>query len=138
MKLKTPIKYNSHVRPVCLATSDFDAGTKCFVTGWGHTSEGGNIARVNFSRTLFLTFPHLTESQNLQPIVLTIIKTVRLNAIFLVEKLKGLVYENEARGNIHNVPRVFRESKNTEILVLLLSKKVGIDNIITVWKAIIA
>ena len=138
MKLKTPIKYDSHVRPVCLATSDFDAGTKCFVTGWGHTSEGGNIARVNFSRTLFLTFPHLTESQNLQPIVLTIIKTVRLNAIFLVEKLKGLVYENEARGNIHNVPRVFRESKNTEILVLLLSKKVGIDNIITVWKAIIA
>ena len=63
---------------------------------------------------------------------------MRLNAIFLVEKLKGLVYENEARGNIHNVPRVFRESKNTEILVLLLSKKVGIDNIITVWKAIIA
>ena len=47
MKLKTPIKYNSHVRPVCLATSDFDAGTNCFVTGWGHTSEGGNIARVN-------------------------------------------------------------------------------------------
>lgn len=46
MKLKTPIKYNSHVRPVCLATSDFDAGTNCFVTGWGHTSEGGNIARI--------------------------------------------------------------------------------------------
>lgn len=47
IKLKTPIKYDSHVRPVCLAKSDFDAGTNCFVTGWGHTSEGGNIARVN-------------------------------------------------------------------------------------------
>jgi len=63
---------------------------------------------------------------------------VRLNAIFLVEKFKGLVYENEFRGNTHNVPRVFRELKNTEILVLLLSEKGGIDYIITVWKKIIA
>lgn len=46
VKLKTTIKYNSHVRPVCLAKTDFEPETLCFVTGWGHTSEGGNIARV--------------------------------------------------------------------------------------------
>ena len=55
MKLKTPIKYNKHVRPVCLAKSDFDPGTECFVTGWGHTSEGGNIARVNCNNSCFLS-----------------------------------------------------------------------------------
>ena len=38
---------------------------------------------------------------------------------------------------MHNVPKVFRESEDTEILFLLLSKKGGIDYIITVWKAII-
>lgn len=46
VKLKNPIKYNNHVRPVCLAKSDFDTGTNCYVTGWGYTSEDGNIAQV--------------------------------------------------------------------------------------------
>ena len=46
LKLKNPIQYNSHVRPVCLAKTDFDAGTNCYVTGWGHTSEGGDIPQV--------------------------------------------------------------------------------------------
>lgn len=46
VKLKNPIKYNNHVRPVCLAKSDFDAGTNCYVTGWGYTSEDGNIAQI--------------------------------------------------------------------------------------------
>ena len=53
MKLKTPIKYNNRVRPVCLANSDFDPGTNCFVTGWGHTTEGGNIPRVKCNNILF-------------------------------------------------------------------------------------
>lgn len=47
IKLQNPIKYNNHVRPVCLAKSDFDPGTNCFITGWGYTSEGGNIAQVS-------------------------------------------------------------------------------------------
>ncbi|XP_078358171.1 serine protease 33-like isoform X2 [Oculina patagonica] len=46
LKLKNPIKYNSHVRPVCLAKTDFDIGTNCSVTGWGHTSEGGDIPEI--------------------------------------------------------------------------------------------
>ena len=46
IKLKNPIKYNTHVRPVCLAKTEFDIGTNCFITGWGHTKEGGEIAQV--------------------------------------------------------------------------------------------
>ena len=82
MKLKTPIKYDSHVRPVCLAKSDFDAGTNCFVTGWGHTSEGGNIARVNreLSSQLFPFNRVLKPATNRSYSN----KTVRLNAIFVV------------------------------------------------------
>ena len=47
IKLKKPIKFNSNVRPVCLPKKNFAPGTKCYVTGWGVTLEGGNIAQVN-------------------------------------------------------------------------------------------
>ena len=57
LKLKTPIKYNNRVRPVCLAKSDFDTGTHCFVTGWGHTSEGGSVPAVNCHEMLFVVLP---------------------------------------------------------------------------------
>jgi len=46
IKLKNPIKYNTHVRPVCLAKTEFDVGTNCFISGWGHTTEGGEIPQV--------------------------------------------------------------------------------------------
>ena len=46
IKLKNPIQYNTHVRPVCLAKTEFDTGTNCFITGWGHTKEGGEIPQV--------------------------------------------------------------------------------------------
>ncbi|XP_078354327.1 uncharacterized protein LOC144638916 [Oculina patagonica] len=37
MKLKQPILFNAHVRPICLPDFDFDVGTSCYVTGWGKT-----------------------------------------------------------------------------------------------------
>lgn len=46
IKLKNPINYNSHVRPVCLAKTEFDTGTNCFISGWGHTEENGEIPQV--------------------------------------------------------------------------------------------
>lgn len=46
IKLKNPIKYNTHVRPVCLAKTEFDVGTNCSISGWGHTTEGGEIPQV--------------------------------------------------------------------------------------------
>lgn len=46
VKVKEPILYNHYVRPVCLAKTDFEPNTLCFVTGWGHTSEGGNIPKI--------------------------------------------------------------------------------------------
>ena len=46
IKLKEPITFNNDVRPVCLPTADFEPGTNCYVTGWGDTREGGNIAQV--------------------------------------------------------------------------------------------
>ena len=49
IKLKEPIRFNNDVRPVCLPTRDFPPGTNCYVTGWGATREGGNIAQVNMT-----------------------------------------------------------------------------------------
>lgn len=46
IKLKNPIQYNTHVRPVCLAKTEFDIGTNCFISGWGHTEEGGEIPQI--------------------------------------------------------------------------------------------
>ena len=47
VKLRDPINFNNNVRPVCLPTIDFAPGTNCYATGWGNTTEGGNIAQVN-------------------------------------------------------------------------------------------
>lgn len=49
VKLKNPIQYNSHVRPVCLAKAEFDIGTNCFISGWGYTEEGGEIPQVGMN-----------------------------------------------------------------------------------------
>ena len=46
IKLKTPIKYNSRVRPVCLPKFDFSDDTMCYISGWGHTTEGGDVPQV--------------------------------------------------------------------------------------------
>ena len=46
IKLKTPIAYNSRVRPVCLPKFDFDETTSCYISGWGHTQEGGDVPQV--------------------------------------------------------------------------------------------
>ncbi|XP_020912693.1 anionic trypsin-1 [Exaiptasia diaphana] len=40
VKLKTNIKYNENVRPICLQTGSFPTGSHCTVTGWGKLTEG--------------------------------------------------------------------------------------------------
>ena len=47
VKLKNPFKFTINVRPVCLPTTDFAPGTDCYITGWGHTTEGGIESQVN-------------------------------------------------------------------------------------------
>ncbi|KAM6160950.1 serine protease 44-like [Erethizon dorsatum] len=39
--LSFPVNYSTHIQPVCLPTKSFqlEAGTQCWVTGWGKTSE---------------------------------------------------------------------------------------------------
>ena len=46
IKLKSPLTYNNRVRPVCFPQFDFASGTRCYVTGWGHTQEGGDMPQV--------------------------------------------------------------------------------------------
>ena len=58
IKLEEPITFNNDVRPVCLPTMNFPAGKNCYVTGWGDTTEGGNIAQVNILMLYFLTCIH--------------------------------------------------------------------------------
>ncbi|XP_069920262.1 tryptase gamma isoform X1 [Oryctolagus cuniculus] len=42
VQLSAPVSLSGQVLPVCLptASTDFPPGTRCWVTGWGHTGEG--------------------------------------------------------------------------------------------------
>ena len=51
IKLQSPLTYNNRVRPVCLPKFDFSVDTNCYVTGWGHTAEAGDIPQVRNSST---------------------------------------------------------------------------------------
>merc|ERR1711963_1200305 len=42
LKLKTPLKFNDNVQPICLATKDPADGQKCYISGWG-VSKTGNM-----------------------------------------------------------------------------------------------
>jgi len=43
VKLRSPVTWSDRIQPVCLpyAGFQFSSGTLCYVTGWGHTQEGG-------------------------------------------------------------------------------------------------
>lgn len=45
LELEKPAEYSTVVRPICLpdATHVFPAGKAIWVTGWGHTEEGGEF-----------------------------------------------------------------------------------------------
>lgn len=45
LELEKPAEYSTVVRPICLpdATHVFPAGKAIWVTGWGHTEEGGEL-----------------------------------------------------------------------------------------------
>ena len=63
IKLREPIRFNKDVRPVCLPTRNFPPGTKCYVTGWGTTREGGKIAQVNMTCIHDLHCKHVENKQ---------------------------------------------------------------------------
>lgn len=46
LKLKDPVKLSKIVKPVCLPEEsvDFKPGTNCYVTGFGVTEQGGDVA----------------------------------------------------------------------------------------------
>ncbi|XP_075383998.1 suppressor of tumorigenicity 14 protein [Tenrec ecaudatus] len=48
LELEEPAEYSNVVRPICLpdATHVFPAGKAIWVTGWGHTKEGGSAALI--------------------------------------------------------------------------------------------
>lgn len=43
LELTTPMKYTSTIKPICLPDNShmFREGSRCFITGWGSTKEGG-------------------------------------------------------------------------------------------------
>jgi len=47
LQLKSSIKYNDAVKPICVDNSVFKAGTKCYVTGWG-TTKGQTLHFLTF------------------------------------------------------------------------------------------
>uniref|UniRef100_A0A452TSY2 Transmembrane serine protease 12 n=1 Tax=Ursus maritimus TaxID=29073 RepID=A0A452TSY2_URSMA len=47
--LRKAVKYNDYIQPICLPFDVFqklDQNTKCFISGWGRTEEGGNVTDV--------------------------------------------------------------------------------------------
>ncbi|XP_057605681.1 suppressor of tumorigenicity 14 protein isoform X3 [Hippopotamus amphibius kiboko] len=48
LQLEQPVEYSATVRPICLpdAAHTFPAGKAIWVTGWGHTQEGGTGALI--------------------------------------------------------------------------------------------
>uniref|UniRef100_A0A8C1Z1D6 Si:dkey-16l2.17 n=1 Tax=Cyprinus carpio TaxID=7962 RepID=A0A8C1Z1D6_CYPCA len=48
VQLRSPVTWSDRIQPVCLpyAGVQFNSGTLCYVTGWGHTQEGVSLAGV--------------------------------------------------------------------------------------------
>ncbi|XP_071498050.1 uncharacterized protein [Diadema antillarum] len=48
IELLEDVEFNDYVRPACLATSDEETSTysRCIVSGWGVTEEGGHLSEV--------------------------------------------------------------------------------------------
>lgn len=48
LELEQPVEYSSTVRPICLpaASHSFPAGKAIWVTGWGHTYDGGTVVLI--------------------------------------------------------------------------------------------
>nr|XP_033811914.1 transmembrane protease serine 9 [Geotrypetes seraphini] len=47
LELLAPLTYSTAIKPICLPdpTHIFFEGTKCFITGWGSTKEGGSTSK---------------------------------------------------------------------------------------------
>ncbi|KAE8631323.1 hypothetical protein XENTR_v10001152 [Xenopus tropicalis] len=47
LELPSPLTYTNLIRPICLPDIShiFPEGTRCFITGWGSTKEGGAMSR---------------------------------------------------------------------------------------------
>ncbi|CAH2292212.1 transmembrane protease serine 9 [Pelobates cultripes] len=47
LELPSPLAYTNLIKPICLPDSShsFPEGTRCFITGWGSTKEGGPMSR---------------------------------------------------------------------------------------------
>ncbi|XP_015426814.1 PREDICTED: suppressor of tumorigenicity 14 protein [Myotis davidii] len=48
LELERPVEYSNTVRPICLpdTSHDFPTGKAIWVTGWGHTYEGGTVVLI--------------------------------------------------------------------------------------------
>ncbi|KAM4707389.1 transmembrane protease serine 9 [Discoglossus pictus] len=47
LELPSPLTYTNLIKPICLpdTSHSFPEGTRCFITGWGSTKEGGPMTR---------------------------------------------------------------------------------------------
>lgn len=50
IELDREFTFNNYVRPICLATVDFPAGSTCVISGWGKTEgrSNSNLFLLNF------------------------------------------------------------------------------------------
>ncbi|XP_038610616.1 serine protease 27-like [Tachyglossus aculeatus] len=77
VKLDAPVTFNDHIMPVCVPDLgvDFQAGMKCWVTGWGSPSEQD----------------HLPNPRILQKLEVPIIDTQKCNVLYSKDPEKGLL-----------------------------------------------
>ncbi len=64
VQLRSPVTWSDRIQPVCLpyAGFQFNSGTLCYVTGWGHSQEGGTctIKEIRGNK-LILLFKVMTK-----------------------------------------------------------------------------
>uniref|UniRef100_A0A672R0I9 Si:dkey-16l2.17 n=1 Tax=Sinocyclocheilus grahami TaxID=75366 RepID=A0A672R0I9_SINGR len=68
VKLRSPVTWSDRIQPVCLpyAGFQFNSGTLCYVTGWGHTQAGGKCIikeiRENYRKEHILPFKLMAKA----------------------------------------------------------------------------
>ncbi|XP_019906719.1 RNA-binding protein FUS isoform X2 [Esox lucius] len=67
VQLAHPLAWSERIQPVCLPNAPvvFPSGTMCFVTGWGHTQEGGSLSGIGALREVAVPVVEQTSCQQM-------------------------------------------------------------------------
>ncbi|XP_077068961.1 serine protease 33 [Siphateles boraxobius] len=78
VQLRSPVTWSDRIQPVCLpyAGFQFNSGTVCYVTGWGHTQEGVSLTGVGALREVEVPIIDQSSCQSMYQILSSDLVTV--------------------------------------------------------------